>query len=249
MIKKDYEIERSAELRAIGYSINSIAKELKVSKSSVSCWVRNIEKPERLIKEYRLRIREEGKRLKKEERLKNKKSKKERILSGAGYWMIPIPDGYEGTVYSCGYIYEHRYVLEKKIGRYLKKDEIAHHLNGNTFDNRPENLEIKSRIEHKKIHDRKRKYVKVVCPSCLKLFIKPKNQTPLSKRKGRYVFCSRKCSGIFNRMFVLGRLTIDEKFKNIINEFEINTPVSQLDLESSSTKAEVPSSTLGRSVL
>ena len=55
------------------------------------------------------------------------------------------------------YIAEHRYILEQKIGRLLTHNEIAHHLNDDTSDNRPENIELFTISEHNSYHAKKRK--------------------------------------------------------------------------------------------
>ena len=43
---------------------------------------------------------------------------------------------------------EHRIIMEKHIGRYLTRNEIVHHKDGNKLNNKIENLEIMTRAEH-----------------------------------------------------------------------------------------------------
>ena len=72
----------------------------------------------------------------------------------SGYKYIYAPDHPNAT--RNGYVGEHRLVLANKIGRYLKQNEVAHHINENKFDNRPENIELMTFEEHSSYHAKKR---------------------------------------------------------------------------------------------
>lgn len=51
-----------------------------------------------------------------------------------------------------GYVYEHRLIMERMIGRALVDGEVVHHKNLNRKDNSPENLVLMKDREHKELH-------------------------------------------------------------------------------------------------
>lgn len=50
-----------------------------------------------------------------------------------------------------GYIYEHRFVAENKIGRILKDDEVAHHLDGDKKNNNQDNIVVMKVSDHARL--------------------------------------------------------------------------------------------------
>jgi hypothetical protein len=70
-----------------------------------------------------------------------------------GYAYVFMPDHPNANYGGNKYYSEHRFVMEQHIGRYLLKSELVHHINGDTLDNRIENLVLcAERKEHAKQH-------------------------------------------------------------------------------------------------
>ncbi|TDM18104.1 HNH endonuclease [Macrococcoides canis] len=80
----------------------------------------------------------------------NKPKRGRKLLLISGYLYRYLPE--HPNANNMGYVAEHRYVLEQKIGRYLTDDEVAHHINENKLDNSPKNLELMTRSDHSRKH-------------------------------------------------------------------------------------------------
>lgn len=69
---------------------------------------------------------------------------------------------HQGYLYFCdlshplsfqgGRVYFHRHVASLMVGRWLRKDEVIHHIDGNKLNNFPDNILIVSNSEHVRIH-------------------------------------------------------------------------------------------------
>ena len=87
-----------------------------------------------------------------EEKLVHKRKCKERKISPKGYVLIYA--SYHPNCNVHGYVLEHRLVMERKLGRFLARKEVVHHVNENKQDNCVENLELMKNSEHAYYHGR-----------------------------------------------------------------------------------------------
>ena len=70
-----------------------------------------------------------------------------------GYiWIYQPEHPYANCV---GYVYEHRLVIEEKLGRLLRPEEVVHHIDGDKTNNVPENLDLfKNNAAHASYHQK-----------------------------------------------------------------------------------------------
>lgn len=188
---KTKERQEARKLRRRGKSVNEIAQELGISKSSAYVWTCDLKVPKRLSKEAR-RARAQKRRADKAEQqaAREKQRKSRKFVGGGGYIWVLAPSNYKGTKYRDMYVPEHRFVLEKKLGRLLRKDEVPHHINDNKSDNRPGNLEVHTKAQHTAHHHNPVTWITYTCESCGKKFERAKSGKPSR-------FCSRYCIGKF----------------------------------------------------
>lgn len=81
---------------------------------------------------------------------------KELKITKMGYVMISVPNH---PFAKNNYVYEHRLNIEKKLGRYLKKSEVIHHIDEDKSNNEIDNLmPFKTQKLHAKFHTKIRQF-------------------------------------------------------------------------------------------
>jgi len=129
-------------------SIREVAEEINVSPSVVNGWMKQLDIPRRT-----------------EDFTKPKKGSKNGNWKGGiltqqkGYIYILSKD--HPNVDKKGYYPKQNLVMEKHLGRYLKKGEVVHHLDGDKKNNRLENLRLmKDNGAHRSFEEKSLRFVK-----------------------------------------------------------------------------------------
>ncbi len=79
-----------------------------------------------------------------------RRTHRDRFINSKGYALVFAPD-HPNAMYH-GFVYEHRLVFEKQIGRFLLRSEKLHHKDDNRLNNHPDNLELVSEKDHQRLH-------------------------------------------------------------------------------------------------
>ena len=129
-----------------------------------------------------------------------------------GYIAVSMPN--HPFARKGGSVLEHRLVMEKKIGRYLTPIERVHHIDGDTINNHPDNLELFDNPSKHNAHPHNRyqgwfpkgvapwnkTFTTKVCEICQKVY----ELSPRASEKRRT--CSKKCFGKFMSHKMRGNL-------------------------------------------
>lgn len=120
------------------------------------------------------------------------------------------------SCFGCGVRQEHRVVMEKHLGRILRRDEIVHHIDGNSLNNELANLIIVSTAEHSKYHPLSQE----ICDKYSRLYTGKKLSAELKAR------LSESHKGIFRSPETRQRMSESQKGKIIPLESRLKMSIS-----------------------
>lgn len=114
------------------------------------------------------------------------------VISNGRYNMAVVPEHPKAD--DKGYVRNTHVVMENSIGRLLNPNEVVHHKNNDSKDDRLENLELLTRGEHTHIHRELPAMLDMVCTSCGKSFKLRKRWVEWRSNAGQQNFyCCRRC--------------------------------------------------------
>ena len=117
-------------------------------------------------------------------------------MKNGPYELIVAPEDFPGKRYRGRYAYEHTVVWWQHTGELPGSDETIHHKNENKRDNRFDNLEKKTRVEHSREHQVLADRVELTCKGCGRTFMRLLSRVRESERLGKGgPFCGRSCAG------------------------------------------------------
>jgi len=117
-----------------GDTLQQIADELKANRRHVSAYIREHE-----VQRPAHRQHPPGK-ARNVHGANNPAWKGGRQIDKSGYVLLWQPEHPQANRH--GQVREHRIVMEEKIGRYMTREEVVDHTDGNTGNNDPENLRL-----------------------------------------------------------------------------------------------------------
>jgi len=131
-------------------------------------------------------------------------------------------DPYHPLANKGGLVAYHRHIASIKMGRWLKRQEVVHHINGNKLDNRIENIIVLTLSSHILQHHKERgNYVSEerICLFCKNTFLAVKNYNK---------YCSVKCYKQGKRRFnitkdELTKLVWEKSCEQIAREYSVTS--------------------------